>query len=60
MKVVVDIEKRHVFLIVGIMVFFGGLFFVNAFGGDSPSVMGHDSGEIQIDLDAVSKCRKSY
>ncbi len=46
---IVNIEKRHVFLIVGVLVFFGGLFFVNAFGGDSPVVMGHSSGEIVVD-----------
>ena len=46
---IVNIEKRHVFLIVGVLVFFGGLFFVNAFGTSVPATLGHSGGEIEVD-----------
>ncbi len=46
---IINIEKRHVFLIVGVLVFFGGLFFVNAFGTSVPATLGHSSAEIIVD-----------
>ncbi len=46
---IVNIEKRHVFLLVGGLVFFGGLFFVNAFGTSDPATLGHSSAEIVVD-----------
>ncbi len=46
---IINVEKRHVFLIVGVLVFFGGLFFVNAFGTSDPATLGHSSAEIIVD-----------
>ena len=48
MKVVINIEKRHVYLISSLLVLFAGMFAVNAFGGTEPSVMGHSEGELDL------------
>lgn len=43
-----NIEKKHVYLISGLLVLFAGMFAVNAFGGVEPSVMGHSAGEVDM------------
>lgn len=46
MKVVINIEKKHVYLISGLLILFAGMFAVNAFGGNTPEVMGHNAEEV--------------
>jgi hypothetical protein len=47
MKVTFNIKKRYAWAIIGLLVLFGGLFIVNAFGGNQPAVMGHSAGELE-------------
>ncbi len=54
MKVVMHIEKVHFYVIAGLLVLFGGMFAVNAFGGVSPSVMGHSAGEVDLSPISIS------
>jgi len=46
MKIEVNIGKRHFFVLLGVVLLVSGGFFAYAFGGSSPSVMGHSVGEI--------------
>ncbi len=48
MKVVINIEKGRFYFIVGLLVLFGGMFAVSAFGGTEPSVIGHSAGEVDL------------
>lgn len=46
--VTVNIEKRHLFIILAFVVFLAGVIIVVAYGGSQPSVMGHSSSEIDF------------
>ncbi|MBR9701937.1 hypothetical protein GOV13_03370 [Candidatus Pacearchaeota archaeon] len=50
MKVVVNIEKKYAYLIIGLIVLFGCVFVVNALNDFSgPSGVGHSSAELDVD-----------
>jgi hypothetical protein len=46
MKIVVNIEKKYAFAILGALVIIAGLVAIYAFGGSDPATMGHSVGEI--------------
>ena len=54
MDVTIKIEKRYAFGIMGLLVLGFGLFFVGAFGGEDPSVMGHSTGEIEVSWNSIT------
>lgn len=43
---IIKIEKRFAYIIIGLLVLIFGFLVVNAYGGNQPSVMGHSAGEI--------------
>ncbi len=47
MKKVTGAEKRIVYVLLSLLVLFGGMIAVNAFGGVDPAVMGHSAGEVE-------------
>ncbi len=48
MKISFDVERKYAYAVVGLLVLFGGVFAVNAFGGTNPAIMGHSVGEIDF------------
>ena len=50
MKLEVNIEKRYAYGILGLLVVIAGIVAVNAFGGTSPTTVGHSIGEIEGDF----------
>lgn len=59
MKIEVDITKKRFFILLGAILVVSGMFFVYAYGGNNPPVMGHTPGEIEwsvgIGLDPLIK-----
>ena len=51
MKIEVNIEKKHLYTFVLVLVLFTGINFVIGYGGSDPSVMGHSWGELDCDTD---------
>lgn len=46
MKIEVNIEKKHAFMILGAILIIGGIFAVNAYGTSNPSQFGHSASEV--------------
>ena len=56
MKIAFNVKRGYVFAVVGLIVVFCGVFFVNAFNSPvDPSIMGHSVGEIEGMDDYYSK-----
>ena len=48
MKIEINIEKKHLFVFIALSVLIIGIFFVIAYGGNNPSVVGHSIGELNL------------
>jgi len=44
----INIEKRHLFILLALVVFLAGVILVIGYGGSNPQVLGHSSGEINF------------
>lgn len=47
MKIVINIEKRHFFIILAFVLMVGGIITVRAYGTDNPSNFGHTMNETE-------------
>ena len=43
----IEIQKKHLYILAGLMTAFAMVFLVYAYGGSDPSVHGHDGGEMK-------------
>jgi hypothetical protein len=50
MRIEVNIKKKYFFSILAVVLLIGAGLFVYAFGGNSPQIMGHSAGELEITL----------
>jgi len=55
MKLEINITKKYAFLIIGAILLAGGIFLVNAYGGTQPKVVGHSSGEVDVNIGGTIK-----
>lgn len=46
MRITVNINKKYAYVLIGLLILSAGIFIVNAFGGNQPSVAGHSVEEI--------------
>ena len=52
MKIEVNLKKKYFISIVVLLIVVAGIFFVYAFGGNSPSTLGHSAGEMEVIIGA--------
>jgi hypothetical protein len=50
MKIEVNVEKKHAFLILSAILIIGGIFAVKAYGTTNPAVFGHSASEVDPDV----------
>lgn len=51
----IKIQKKDLWLLAAIFVFLAGVVYVVAYGSGSPSTMGHDAGEVMINIGGTDK-----
>jgi len=55
MKLEVNITKKYFFVLLGALILAGGAFLVNAYDGTQPKVVGHSSGEVDVNIGGTIK-----
>lgn len=60
MRITVNINKRYAYLIIGLLILTAGIFIVNAYGGNQPSVVGHSINEVAPPTDCADTQVLSY
>jgi hypothetical protein len=55
MKIEVNINKTYFFVLLGVILIGFGFFFVFAYGGNNPQLVGHSAGEININISGTTK-----
>lgn len=60
MRITININKRYAYVLIGLLILSAGIFIVNAYGGNQPSVAGHSINEVAPPTDCADTQVLSY